>query len=299
MLFRRFGTGSVHRLNFSLAALYLATVWIGLDLGGRPALPHALGGALLIAVFAWYGNLRRYRVIADHPTHRIASAPQGYVELAGQASDADGFALVAPLSGMPCIWFRYLLERRQGDSWVRSDAGESTDLMLLTDASGRCLVDPEGAEVHSSHYRRWGDGQTRKQEWIIQAGDPLYVIGEHATLGGANTDLDFRADLAALLNAWKADKADLLHRFDANRDGEVDLGEWQQARTAAEAQVARDHLEIRTRDGFHLLRRPGHGRLYLIANLPPAKLAQRYRWWSWAHLLACLAGGGAALALGL
>jgi hypothetical protein len=299
MLFRRLGTGSVHHLNLSLAAVYLAAAWLGLDLAGRPLAPYALTAALLIAVSAWYGNLRRYRVIADHPTSRIASAPQGYVELDGQASDADGFALVAPLSGLPCIWYRYVLERRQGDSWVRSDAGESPDLMLLTDGSGKCLVDPEGAEVHTRHYRMWGDGQTRKKEWIIQAGDSLYVIGEHVTLGGANADLDFRADLAALLNEWKQDKAELLRRFDANCDGQVDLAEWARARTAAEAQVAREHLEIRTRDGFHLLRRPGHGRLYLIANLAPSRLARRYRWWSWAHLLASLAGGGAALALGL
>jgi len=293
VVFRRLGRGSVHQVNLSLLGVCLAAAWAGFDMGGLGAAPYALGAALVVAVFAWYGNLRRYRVIVDHPTSRIASAPQGYVELHGQGSDADGFALVAPLSGMPCVWYRYVLERRQGNSWVPSDSGESTDLLLLDDGSGKCLVDPEGAEVHTRHYRMWGDGSARKREWIIQAGDSLYVIGDHVTLGGANADLDFRADLAALLNEWKQDKAELLRRFDTDKNGEIDLEEWGRARAAAEAQVGRDHLEIRTRDGFHLLRRPGHGRLYLIANLPPARLARRYRWWSWAHLLAFLLGGGA------
>lgn len=297
MIFRRLGTGSVHHLNLSLLGIYLLAGWIGIDMGGQ-ALPWALGTAMLIAVFAWYGNMRRYRVIVDHPTSRIASAPQGYVELDGQASDADGFALVAPLSGLPCIWYRYVLERRQGDSWVTSDSGVSQDLMLLEDGSGKCLVDPEGAEVHTRHYRMWGDSQSRKKEWIIQAHDNLYVIGDHVTLGGASDDLDFRADLTALLSEWKQDKDALLRRFDADADGEIDLQEWGKARAAAEHQVAQDHLEIRTRDGFHLLRQPKHGRLYLIANLPPAKLAGRYRGWSWAHLLAVMAGAAAIVTLG-
>lgn len=297
MVFRRLGRGSVHQVNLTLATAYLAAGWAGFDMGRLGAAPLMFTIALLVAIFAWYGNLRRYRVIVDHPTSRIVSAPQGYVELHGQGSDADGFTLVAPLSGLPCIWYRYVLERRQGNSWVPSDSGESSDLMLLDDGSGKCLLDPEGAEVHSRHYRMWGDGSARKKEWLIQAGDSLYVIGEHVTLGGAHTDLDFRADLSALLSEWKQDKAELLRRFDADGDGEIDLQEWNKARTEAEKEVSRHHLEIRTRDGFHMMRRPAGGRLYLIASLPPAKLARRYRVWSWLHLTAFLAGAAALLAL--
>lgn len=297
MVFSRLGRGSVHQVNLTLAAAYLAAAWAGFDMGRLEAAPLMYTIALLVAIFAWYGNLRRYRVIVDHPTSRIVSAPQGYVELHGQGSDTDGFALVAPLSGLPCIWYRYALERRQGDSWVPSDSGESSDLMLLDDGSGKCLLDPEGAEVHARHYRMWGDGQYRKKEWLIQAGDSLYVIGDHVTLGGAHTDLDARADLAALLNEWKQDKAELLRRFDANSDGAIDLQEWDKAREAAEREVGRQHLELRTRDGFHMMRRPGNGRLYLIANLPPTKLARRYRVWSWLHLTAFLAGAAALLTL--
>jgi hypothetical protein len=299
MIFRRLGTGSVHHLNLSLLGIYLIAGWIGFEFGDPALMTWSLGAAMGVAIFAWFGNLRRYRVIVDHPTSRIASAPQGYVELDGRASDADGFDLVAPLSGLPCIWYRYVLERRQGDSWVPSDSGTSQDLMLLDDGTGKCMVDPEGAEVHTHHYRQWVDGQNRKQEWIIQSGDNLYVIGDHSTLGGANADLDFRDDLTALLNEWKQDKTQLLRRFDTNGDGEVDLQEWARAREAAEHQVARDHLEIRTRDGFHLLRRPAQGRLYLIANLPPARLAGRYRWWSWTHLLVFLAGSATVILLGM
>jgi hypothetical protein len=297
MIFRRIGVGSVHQVNLSLATVYLMSAWLAYDFRDPVVVPYAIGLNLCLAAFAWFSNLRRYRVITDHPTSRVASAPQGYIELDGQASDADGFGLIAPLSSLPCVWYRYELERREGDKWVASDSGVSRETLLLVDGSGKCLVDPDGAEVHTRHYRMWIDGQSRKKEWLIQAGDKLYVIGDHVTLGGANSDLDYRADLATLLNEWKQDKADLLHRFDADRNGEIDMQEWEQARLAAERQVARDHLDIRTRDGFHLLRKPGHRRLFLIANQPPATLARNYRLWSWFHLAVLLGGSLAGIAL--
>jgi len=287
MLFRHLGRGSVHHLNLGLAMLYGMAILIGFRAPETWA--YSLPAALFLAGLAWFGNLRRYRLIADHPTSRIASAPQGYVELSGRGSAAAGFGLVAPLSGMPCVWFRFVLERRQGDKWVTDDSGESTDMIQLDDGTGRCLLDPEGAEVHAGRYRLWGDGSTRKKEWLIEPDAPLYAIGEHRTLGGADTELDVRSDLARVLNAWKTDQAELRERFDRNGDGQIDAAEWREAQRLARSQVEAEHLEIRNRDGVHRMGPPQDGRPYLIASLPPAKLASRYRGWSWFHLIGLMA----------
>lgn len=290
MLFRHASRGSLHQANLGFLIAQGVLVFIILEydgpLEGRWLL---LLPGLLLAVAFWFGNLRRYRAITDHPTSRVASAPQGYVELRGTASGEDGFMLTAPLSGMPCLWYRYTLEERRGNDWVRVDSGESDDHLLLLDATGKCLLDPEGAEIHSTHSRHWGDGQYRRAEWLIKPGDPLYAIGEHRAIGGANSDFDARADLHALLSEWKRDKAALLRRYDADGNGEIDGEEWARARRDAEAAVRQQHLEIATRDGFHVMRRPAHGRLYLIANLPPARLALHYRLWSGLHLAAFFA----------
>ncbi|MFN3545025.1 MAG: hypothetical protein ACK4UX_09275, partial [Thiobacillus sp.] len=96
--------------------------------------------------------------------------------------------------------------------------------------------------------------------------------------------LDKRADLTALLAEGKADKRTLLARFDKDRDGEISLEEWEAARKAASDEVDRVHLEIRVADGIHLMRKPAHGRPFLIANREVSQLVRHFRLWSWAHL---------------
>jgi hypothetical protein len=78
---------------------------------------HAVAGAsalefwlsaVLIAALAVYLLRRgldafwRLRTIADIPTARIRSAPQGYVELAGHAL-AHRASVTAPLTELPCV----------------------------------------------------------------------------------------------------------------------------------------------------------------------------------------------------
>jgi hypothetical protein len=95
--------------------------------------------------------------------------------------------------------------------------------------------------------------------------------------------------MATLLTEWKQDKTALLARFDADRDGEINLDEWERARQAASDEVDRAHLDIRLKDGIHLMQKPAHGRPYLIANREVTTLVRHFRLWSWAHLLLMLA----------
>jgi hypothetical protein len=255
----------------------------------------------LTSFWAWHANLKRHRTVADTPTSRIASAPQGYIELVGRGRQPPGEGLTSPISGLPCLWYRYRVERRNGDRWEHVESGVSHDTFGVDDGSGQLLVDPEGAEILTSRKQVSTAGGYRKTEWTLIEGETIYVIGEHVTLGGPNAVLDKKADLAALLAEWKRDKTDLLTRFDTNRDGEISLDEWERARQAASKEVDRAHLHIRLKDGIHLMRKPAQGRPYLIANREVADLARHFRLWSWAHLalmMAALVGltliGGAA-----
>ncbi|WP_237763293.1 E3 ubiquitin ligase family protein [Thiobacillus denitrificans] len=169
----------------------------------------------------------------------------------------------------------------------------SHDTFGISDGSGQVLIDPDGAEIMTSRKQVSNTGGYRKTEWTLIEGETIYVIGEHVTLGGPNAMLDKKSDLATLLAEWKRDKTVLLSRFDANRDGEISLDEWGHARQAAADEIDRAHLDIRLKDGIHLMRQPVHGRPFLIANREVTALVRHFRLWSWAHLvlmLSALAG---------
>lgn len=279
--------------NLALGGGNLAILLLGFYLASRAGWQLALALIGATSFLAWLANLRRHRTIADMPTARIGSAPQGYIEIAGRGCQPPGERLFSPVNHLPCLWYRYIVERKKNDRWEYVESGVSHDTFGVDDGSGMMLVDPEGAEIITSRKQVSMTGEYRRTEWTLIEGETIYVIGEHVTLGGPNAVLDKRSDLAALLAEWKQDKAALLARFDANGDGEISLDEWEHARAAAAQEVERAHFETRLKDGLHLMRKPGHGRLFLIANREAAALERRYRLWSWAHLalLMCAAAG--------
>lgn len=289
-----FGTGGAAEwrhdyANLTLGGGNLLILLLGFKLQSGSGWQITFALIALTSFWAWYANLKRHRTVADTPTSRIASAPQGYIELVGRGRQPPGERLVSPVSGLPCLWYRYRVERRNGDRWELVESGVSHDTFGVDDGSGLMLVDPDGAEILTSRKQVSTAGGYRKTEWTLIEGETIYVIGEHVTLGGPNAVLDKKADLATLLTEWKRDKAALLARFDADRDGEISLDEWERARQAASEEVDRAHLDIRLKDGIHLVRKPAHGRPFLIANREVTALARHFRLWSWAHLALTLA----------
>ncbi len=279
--------------NLVLTGGNVAFLMLGVQLKSTLGWQIALSLVGLTSLWAWNANLKRYRVVADTPTSRIISAPQGYIEIVGRGQHTPGDNLVSHITGLPCLWYRYHVERKNGNKWELIDSGASHNTFGISDGSGHLLIDPDGAEIMSSRKQVSRDGQYRNTEWTLIEGEMIYVIGEHVTLGGPNAVLDKRADLAALLAEWKQDKTALLARFDANRDDEISLEEWEHARRAAAIEVDRAHLDIRLKDGIHLIRKPEHGRPFLVANREVTALVRHFRLWSWLHLglmLAALSG---------
>lgn len=232
----------------------------------------------LASLYFSFRNLHRARLIEDTPTSRIRSAPQGYVELVGEAAMMKGEPVISPLSGSACCWWRYKVERKHEKGWRIVRNGVSESLFLLRDETGECIIDPEGAQVSPSEKRVWYgaaaspgvgpdigpgtfrnnlqfgrlritlhndlfNGDYRYTEETILPGDPLYAIGLFKSMG----ELDRRAmreeQIKERLRQWKADHASLLEKFDRNRDGQIDLDEWEAVRRAASQAVRREEMQ--------------------------------------------------------
>jgi hypothetical protein len=293
------------------------TRWLD-SLADAPEPLVAFTGVLTAVAFvAGISGLRRTRLIEDVPTARVRSAPQGYVELSGVARMLGGEPIVAPLSNTPCCWFRYQVERRSGRDWRVVQSGTSDGIFILRDDSTDCVVDPEGAEVSSRHKRSWSDhgggwggypvharlpslgrtadlfvdiggkvveglgsglGEYRYREAVILDGDPLYAIGYFNTLGADDHGNSLHDQTGAILREWKQRPETLRERFDANRDGVLDGAEWEQARTVARREAARELSTELAGKPLHTLKKPVDGRYFLLSNLEEFGLLRRYRW---------------------
>ncbi len=264
---------------------YLVLLVIGFEMRTREAWITSLTSILVLAAAAWVMSYRRARSISDTPTSNIGSAAQGYVELVGRAHHHPGGPILSRCTALPCVWYKFIIEQKTGDNkWRRMNSGQSDESFMLDDGSGRCMVDPEHAEVIAKRKERWVQGNHRYTEWLLLPQARIYALGQFSTVGGANSNLDFRRDVADLLAEWKQKKKDLLKRFDLDGDGEINEQEWMLARQQARRDVNKEHKNIRLQSGTNVMHKPRDGRLFLISDLDPLRLARRYQLWAWFHL---------------
>lgn len=278
----------------------------------------ALGMAGAASLGGGWWCLRRLgqaRLLADMPTSRIRSAAQGYVELYGVLRDSPDAALEAPLTGKPCLWWRYRIEelRKEGKnkSWRVVESSCSAAWLVLEDASGQCLIDPRGAEVRP-HKREVWYGERRHPrraaehgllggllamgkryryvEERLHAGDPLYALGEFRTSGGGRQGLDLATAQAAVVREWKQDFQGLLGRFDRNGDGQLCEQEWQLVRLAAKLEAEGRHAEASRAPEQNHLRRPEESLPFLLSCQGEDELARIFRWHAAGGALLCLTG---------
>ncbi len=277
----------------------------------------------LLALYFAFRNLYRARLIEDTPTSRIRSASQGYVELIGTAAMMSGEPVIAPLSGLPCCWWRYTIEHKNDKGWRVTRAEKSDSLFLLRDETGDCIIDPDGAAISPSGRTVWygatpspaagpdtGSGtfniqstvfglnvsvnntfvnDYRYTEETIIAGDPLYAIGLFKSLGEADRQAIRDDMIKERLRQWKADHACLLKRFDRNRDGHIDEREWDLARRSARSEVMREQMRERDDHTIHTLSDTGsRTRPLLISTREEFDIVRRFRLWAGSLLLAFL-----------
>jgi hypothetical protein len=280
--------GNFKAANFYAGApgLQFMAIFVGMAMESRAIWIFCLLSIAAMAIVAWLQALKRKRMIGDTPTSKIVSAAQGYVELQGVGRPFPDNPVRSPLTGLPCLWFRYTLEEKDADGeWKAIQHSESEVSFILDDGTGQCLIDPEGAEIIAHRCEKSTRYGQRATEWKLIERDTLYTLGEFKTFGGHHLELDPREDLKALLADWKKDPVALQQKFDLDSDGKLSEQEWELARAAAKRQVSKQHREARQQADSHVLRKPGDGRNYLISGTRPDQLARRFTLWCAFHLL--------------
>ncbi len=290
--------------EFFLARMPAFTAWVrALSTEGFWFILVLLLAAAVAAFYFIWRSLHRARLIEDMPTARIRSAAQGYVEIEGAGYLLEGPPIVGPLTGFHCLWYRYNIEHRESRSgsrnssstWNTVQSGVSDSLFVLEDATGRCIIDPDGAEVitverdvwygHEEFPRqgpplskawiRLGGGDYRYTEERLMPGN-VYALGWFGTVRNAPGDVS--SEVTVLLREWKADQASLLSRFDRNGDGQIDLAEWDSAREAALQEVIKLRSHRPHAPASNLLSRsPSDRHPFLLSALSQEVLTTRYR----------------------
>ena len=264
-----------------------------------------LGASTLYSFWYAFKAWGKNRLIEDTPISRIRSAAQGYVELSGAGRLPPDAQNKAPLSGIPCTWWRYKVEERSNSresrGWSTVDSGTSEVSFLLDDGTGQCLIDPRGAEVFPGATSVWygpeawpqgripdGSGafgwlvdhvltdKYRYTEHRLELGKHVQAIGAFRSVGGASVE-DPDVAVTNLLHDWKQDQAALLSRFDADRDGTLSPAEWEKARAAARRQVQDARAAEVRPPSVNVLADPMDGRAYLLAASDGESLARRFR----------------------
>lgn len=221
-------------------------------------------------IFRYYNQ---YRAIIDTPKAKIRSAAQGYVALDGLGYTMPNHPIFSPLTGTECIWYKFEVKKNIGrNQWVTVSSGESEEIILLQDNTGKCFIDPEQAEISAERDLVWygsspepntpdhlfeksksfsmgklfSHGKYRYEQSIILPKDNLYVIGMFRTIGNNDSLEETKEDREAinreqvikLLKQWKSDYQSLLARFDTNKDGILSGEEHERVIQAAEAEIS-------------------------------------------------------------
>lgn len=235
-------------------ALLLAAVFahgLGFSRGGLDSLFDAiaglLGGGLVVYGFA---VLRKKRMIENVPSSRVRSVAMGFAEIVGAARPKA--PLPAHLTGVPCVFYRYLIEQEERGSrgrnhWRTVEQGQSSDPFYLQDPTGTILVDPVGAEtVLRQAYRKierpqgWFSKRKRYTEWRIIPGQRVYVLGTVRKL--RDMARDARQALQQRLRDLKRDPQ-ALRAFDADRDGRISTEEWGDAVRVVQDQLLQEAVQ--------------------------------------------------------
>jgi len=240
-----------------------------------------------LRMMKWWNHSR---VIQNVPTSKVRSASQGYVELIGNARMMEGPLIISPLSKKTCVWYRYKIEEKVKDYdskgrsrtyWKVVKHEISEDLFLLEDETGRCVVDPDDADVIVTNKRTWYKRSVtptrRYTEELITDNEPLYAIGLFKTVANVERQKQ-REQVNHLLREWKNDPNKLLHEYDTNRDGELSLEEWEHARLAAEHQVKREVGNSEKLEQLNVLKSSQHkNQGFILSTTPEHELISQYK----------------------
>ena len=151
-------------------------------------------GALLALIMTGCGasgtslnDIQSMRQAERTPDVEIASLISGEVAVTGVILSGSDL-LRAPHTGDEAVYYRYLIQARDGDSWTTVESrSERVEDFVIEDATGRIQVVPAGASINASVKHRHVEGQMRYTEYRLDPGDTVYMMGYAAESDGAYT----------------------------------------------------------------------------------------------------------------
>ncbi|NQY26272.1 MAG: hypothetical protein HRT92_03745 [Piscirickettsiaceae bacterium] len=254
----------------------------------------------------WYRNARK---IENIPTAKIRSAAQGYIEIIGQSLLMDGPKIISPLTGKPCVWYHYKIEekvrtysskRMSRSHWKVIKEQTSEELFLLEDATGQCIIDPDHADVITTHKRIWHKRLENRRftEELLLENELLYAIGLFKSVANIEQK-KIKEHITELLKQWKRDPKQLLHKFDSNRDGNISQKEWDRVRKTAEWQVKQQQKQQKQQtkmEQLHvLMNSPHNDQAFILSNISEKKLIKKYKLKSLFALISFFSSGSIAI----
>ena len=274
-------------------------------------------GAVVACAAGGWNSVRCWsqaRHLQDTPSSKIRSAAQGYVELAGLLQSADQMQF-GPLTGQPCLWWRYEIERYRTSGrsrrWQTLESGRSEAWLRLADSTGECLIDPRGAQVYPATRQVWEGtlrhplrnasyglldglfgGRYRYTEERLHVGEYLYAIGEFQTQSPVSQSLDGEQARGAVVREWKADFTGLLRRFDADGNGRLDDEEWRLVQLAARLEAEQRHRQAARQPDWHRLAKPGEAQPFILSSRGKDGAIRHLRRRALISVLVCLAAAG-------
>ena len=241
---------------------------------------------VIISLFQNYRNLLKARIIEDTATSKIQSAAQGYIEITGKQYSLPHHAIVSPLSLTPCTWYSYnVCKKNIKNKWFIVSQGESSDHFLVKDSTGFCVIDPIGADITPSSHDSWygfsatPNGKTKNKimlllsfifgryqynEWRMEIGSPIYVLGNFITLHTGESALTQEAleeQAEKLVAQWEQEQ---------NKTGAINA-ENQDALQQTADKNKNSVINMLSKKGL-TARQP-----YLISNYTQQQLANKFR----------------------
>ena len=263
-----------------------------------PAVTAALEAILVLICL--YQSFRYYKYVQflnNIPTARIRSAPQGYVELIGKARPMSASPLYVPDTDIPCVWYEAEYRIGYGDDsqtiYKRADQS-----FLIDDDTGTCRIDPWNIKFITKNSKKRSLAgslvETPGLTWVrwIGVGEEVHVYGNYTSLY-----IDYRKQEQDLkksrLKKLKNDHERLM-KYDKNRDGDISIDEWEEARQDVDEEVDRYIMDKQTtlKDNFYenVLRPPADSHLpYLVSAYRERGIIMRYRIYSGGYFLGGLA----------
>jgi hypothetical protein len=189
-----------------------------------PLLGFGLAILEAVAVYQGIKNGRRARLVRDTPAGPVNRLGPGPAKLIGQAMALHG-TLTAPLSGKPCVYFRFRVEEKRshsgphgGGTYWKKVIDDARSLPCgLDDGSGiaavhldeaELVLNPDGAlssgffkdappelerTLHDQYHRSTRglifNKTMRFIETLIEEGDNLVVVGTAQATPGGNYEL--------------------------------------------------------------------------------------------------------------